>query len=324
MPDFTIADKLQEGVTTDHAVDAPFPKEFQLDITDRCNHACVFCANPKLSDKSDIAPELARRVIAEAYACGSRMIGIYGTGEPLMVKHLPDYVACAKAVGYDYTYIDTNGALATPKIIRPVVEAGLDSIKFSINAGRRETYAAIHGKDDFELVLDNLRALDSWRKQAAPRLRLYVSMVITDRVKDEVEMLGELVRPLVDDWYPRPMFNTCGNSPENARLGSIEPFFIRGRKRSHICFQPFKGFCITPEGLMSACILDYQRTLILGDIRTASLAEVWNGDIARSFRRRHAEADTTGMICYNCIHNTDEPVIALMPEHARKFQARLG
>jgi len=319
MTEITIKDKLKEGIATDHAVAARFPKEFQLDITDRCNHVCVFCSNPKLLNKKDMHPEMARRVLREAYENGSRMVGIYGTGEPLMVKHLPDYVAYAKELGYEYTYIDTNGALATPKIVRPVIDAGLDSIKFSINAGTRESYKEIQGKDDFDLVLENLRLLSEYKKENGLSVKIYVSMVITDRVADEVEILEKLVAPYVDDWYPRPVFNTCGNNPENNDLAEIEPYFIRGRKRTKICFQPFKGFCVTPEGLFSACVLDYQRTLVLADLNKVSLKEAWEGPVAQEFRRRHREGDTKGWICYNCIHNANEPFEAILPEYAAKF-----
>jgi MoaA/NifB/PqqE/SkfB family radical SAM enzyme len=319
MTAISIKDKLKEGVTTDHAVNAPFPKEFQLDITDRCNHVCVFCSNPKLLDKKDIDPEFARRILREAYENGSRMVGIYGTGEPLMVKHLPEYVRYAKELGYEYIYIDTNGALATPKIIRPVIDAGLDSIKFSINAGLRETYEEIHGKDDLDLVLKNLACLADYKKENDLGVKIYVSMVVTDKVKDEVDILEKLVIDHVDDWYARPLFNTCGNNPENNELADIESLYIRGRKRSEICFQPFKGFCVTPEGYLSACILDYQRTLILANLNEVSLLEGWQGDVAKEFRNRHRKGDTKGWICYNCIHNTNEPFEALLPQYAAKF-----
>jgi len=324
MATISFREKLAEGVTAKAAVDVPFPKEFQLDITDRCNHACVFCSNPKLQNKGDIDPELARRVLREAYDNGSRMVGIYGTGEPLMVKHLPSYVAYAKELGYEYVYIDTNGALATPKIIRPVVDAGLDSIKFSVNGGTRESYKAIHVKDDFDLVISNLKRLAEYKREHDLNIKIYVSMVVTDQVRDEVPILEKIVRPYVDDWYPRALFNTCGNNPENNELADIESFFIRGRKRSKICFQPFKGFCVTPEGYLSACILDYQRSLILADLNEVSLIEGWNGEIARNFRARHRDGDTKGWICYNCIHNTNEPFEGVIPEYANKFANRFS
>ena len=45
----------------------------------------------------------------------------------------------------------------------PRIDAGLDSIKFSINAGSRATYALIHGKDDFERVSEHLAWISDWR-----------------------------------------------------------------------------------------------------------------------------------------------------------------
>ncbi len=316
-----IKEKLREGVSTPFNPQAPFPREFQLDITDRCNQKCNFCANWKLQQKGEIDPELARRVLSEAYENGSRMVGIYGTGEPFMSKHLAGYIAYAKQLGYEYVYIDTNGALASVDRAGPVIDAGLDSIKFSINAGSRESYKEVHGQDDFDVVLENLAALFAYRNRSGAKTRIYVSMVVTDRVKDEVEILRPLVEPHVDQWYPRRLFNCCGNNPENNELGEMEAFNIRGRIKSERCFQPFKGFMVTPEGYMSACVLDYQRTLIFADIKEMSLKEAWESEVARRFRLRHSVADTDGMICYNCIHNTNKPVIPLTPQYSRLFSS---
>ena len=57
-------------------------------------------------------------------------------GSLFLVKNLADYVSHAKnAIGYDYLFITTNGALAIPETVKAVLDAGLDSIKFSISAG---------------------------------------------------------------------------------------------------------------------------------------------------------------------------------------------
>ncbi|MBT5122957.1 MAG: radical SAM protein, partial [Euryarchaeota archaeon] len=152
-------------IITDFDINAPFPKEFQLDITDFCNHRCIFCSNYKRKKKRNIDHEFAQKVLLEAYELGARRVGLYGTGEPLLNSHLADYTAHAKKLGYEYCYIDTNGALATTDRIIPVIQAGIDSIKFSINAGYRETYKEIHGRDDFETVITNLKLLWEYRNR---------------------------------------------------------------------------------------------------------------------------------------------------------------
>jgi MoaA/NifB/PqqE/SkfB family radical SAM enzyme len=318
-PATDIINKLQEGVNTAFDPDAPFPREFQIDITDRCNQRCNFCANWKLEQTREMDAALVRRILDEGYQYGARNVGIYGTGEPFMSKKLAAHIAYAKECGYEYVYIDTNGALATIERASPVIDAGLDSMKFSINAGTRESYLEVHGRDDFDIVINNLADIANYCRQTGAKTRIYVSMVVTDRVKDEIELLRPLVEPHVDKWYPRTLFNCCGNNPENSDLGELEAFNIRGRIKTDRCFQPFKGFMITPEGYMAACVLDYQRALVFADINSMTLKEAWESPVARRFRERHSVADTDGMICYNCIRNTNEPVVPLTPQYYRPF-----
>ena len=46
------------------------------------------------------------------------------------------------------------------------------------------------------------------------------------------------------------------NKYDNNELGQIKSDDPRGRGNRKVCFQPFKGFSITPEGYISACVLD--------------------------------------------------------------------
>ena len=298
-----------------------FPKEIFLDLTSFCNHACVFCANPLIKNKTTMSEEMVQRVLLEAYDCGVTDLGLYATGESFLVRNLADYVASAKRIGYRYLFITTNGALATPERVKPVIDAGLDSIKFSISAGCRETYKEIQGRDDFDLVLENLRWISSYRDEKNIDLNLYVTMVYTEKTKPEVEMLKELVTPFIDEWDPHELTNQCGNMPENNDIGNIVAENPRGRGRRRVCYQPFKGFTITPEGTVSACVIDYSRDLIVGDLKTSTLSEIWSGETYREFRRRHLTRNLDGLICYNCMNNANEPVMPLTPENKHDYRS---
>ncbi|MCR4337561.1 MAG: radical SAM protein [Candidatus Omnitrophica bacterium] len=316
----TIADRKKNIKKGNYCEIPPFPREIFLDLTSFCNHRCVFCSNPHIKNKKTMEPDMVVRVLREAYECGVRDLGLYATGESFLVKSLPEYVAEAKRIGYEYLFITTNGALATPDRAKAVLDAGLDSIKFSISAGRPETYKIIQGKDDFETVISNLRWVSNYRKESGLKYRIYVTMVYTNKTKDEVEILRNIVQPLIDEWDPHPLNNQCGNMYENNKIGEILDHSPRARGHTNICFQPFKGFTITPEGLISACVLDYSKDLVVGDLTKNSLKEIWEGEIYRNFRKRHLNKDLKGLICYNCMHNQNEPVEPLMPEYVQHFE----
>lgn len=59
----------------------------------------------------------------------------------------------------------TNGSLATPSVLSEIFEAGLDSIKFSINAGTAENYEKVHGATGFEKALEALEFVAEWKKR---------------------------------------------------------------------------------------------------------------------------------------------------------------
>ena len=157
-----------------------------------------------------MAPDMVYRVLQEAFDCGVRELGLYATGESFLVKDLAKYVELAKGeIGYEYLFITTNGALATPERVKPVLDAGLDSIKFSISAGTSETFKRIQGRDDFWLVVNNLRWISRYRDASRSSFRIYVTMVYTDETAGEVEKLRELVAPYIDEWDPHPLNNQC-------------------------------------------------------------------------------------------------------------------
>ena len=87
---------------------------------------------------------------------GCTDLALQALGEPFMDKRLSEFVREGKRLGYEYIYINTNGALANAKRAQPVIDAGCDSIKFSINANNKEDFKKVLA-GDFDKVLENLK-----------------------------------------------------------------------------------------------------------------------------------------------------------------------
>ena len=309
----SLAERKVSTRKVDYSLIPSFPKEILIDISSLCNHTCNFCANPQMVSKMHASSDLVYKVLKEAKKEGSEAVGLYATGEPFLNKELENFVKYAKQIKYKYVFVTTNGAAATPKRMKTAIDNGLDSIKFSIHGGTKETYKKIHGKDDFDRVIANLKSIDSYRKENNKNIKVYVSMVETFDNTSEKEILKKIVEKYIDGWDLKKMFNSCGTMPENNLIGEIEANNIRGRGHSGVCFQPFGSFTVTAEGLLSGCVLDYHKALIIGDCNKKSLKELWESKVYQDWRQRHLENKTKGSICYNCINNTTEPYESLIP-----------
>ena len=158
---------------------ADYPKNALIELSNACNHKCIFCSNPLQDRKiSHIDFNIFSRFISESSSLGLKEVGLYATGEPFLTKDLDKYIRFIKQVDPNIrVYITTNGSLAVPERIIPCLEAGLDSIKFSINGSNRDMYLSVHGSDHFYRVLDNVK---------------YVRKLISDQYND-VLMLASCI-----------------------------------------------------------------------------------------------------------------------------------
>lgn len=159
----------------------PFPnKNLLIEVTNHCNNTCLFCANRKMTRKKDfINPRIVEKVLKDCYNLGTREVGFYATGEPLINKKLEEYILFAKNIGYQYIYLTTNGILADKDRIDKIFENGLDSLKFSINAINSETYRIIHGTDNFNIVMRNLQNAYNVKQEKYNDKKISVSYIMT-------------------------------------------------------------------------------------------------------------------------------------------------
>ena len=295
-----------------YSLTPPFPKSnFLMELSNACNHACIFCAHQKMQRKiGKIDRELAFDILRQAYELGTREVGFYATGEPFLVPELPDYIREAKRIGYSYVYLTSNGSLATPERIRAVIDAGLDSIKFSINAPERRLYQFIHGRDDFDKVKEHLIYLNQYRQESGKDYRIYITGILTRFTEQYKDMYYEVFSGLADQIVFKMVYNQGGYMPENEKY--LRCTYDTAPRRK--CNLPFDAISLTWEGYLSVENADYENMLIVADLNQVSLADGWYGEKMKEVRRRFLEDDLEGMICDGCVHRKLKPAKPLTPE----------
>jgi len=284
----------------------PFPRVVLIEVSNICNHRCAFCAYSRMTrPHNTMDPEFFRRIMSDAFELGARDVGLHSGAEPFGCKHLAEFIGVCKKIGYKYIYITTNGTIPDEKKFKAAIDAGLDSIKFSINAGDAETYEKVHGRPHFDKVMNNLKFVNEYRKTLGRPLYLGASFI---EVADNAESFAEMERqvgPLVDELFRLPADNQSGQM--DGGYSTVLP---------EICSIPFNQLNITVEGFLRACCNDYQNMLVLEDLNVVSLKDAWNGDHLRNLRRRHLESRLEGTLCHDCVTGCRTKVEPLRPDLA--------
>lgn len=295
-----------------YCLEPPFPKtNFLMELSNACNQECIFCAHQKMNRKiGKMDRSFAFDILQQAYELGTREVGFYATGEPFLISDLDEYIKEAKRIGYTYVYLTTNGSLASPERIRSVIDAGLDSIKFSINAPERELYNFIHGKDDFDVVMENLKYLNQYRKESGKSYKIYITGILTKFTEDIKGNYFRVFDGLADQIVFKLVYNQGGYMQEIDELLRCKCDDEQIRR----CNLPFDAVSITYEGYLSIENADYENMLVVADLNKVSLKDGWYGDKMKDMRRRFIENDLKGTLCDGCINHDKRSARALTPD----------
>lgn len=280
---------------------APVPSKVMFELTNACNHKCVFCYNPKMKRPAGfLSREAFERIAREARELGVRECAVYTTGESLLHPEIAECVALAKLIGFEYVYLASNGALLTSELSQRLIEAGLDSLRVSINAGNRESYRRIHQADEFELVIANVIEYDRLRKQLGRETLLSVSCVLHRLTLGDKDGLEARLSPYVDSFKWTDIRVQGGHMLETVRKLSHIPNDPRyGLKPCGLLWNSFHVDC---DGNLTICCVDFEADLTVGNVVEGGLLAAWNGPAMRELRRRHLDRTLEpSSLCYKCL-----------------------
>lgn len=292
----------------------PAPKSVKIEISPRCNLRCGFCAlrTRQVQPKDDMDFAMFKRISKEMREAGVEEIGVFYLGESFMNSSL--LVDCItylkKELEFPYVFLTSNATLATRSRVAAVMDAGLDSLKWSVNAASPEQYADVMGVagKGFEQALENIT--DAWdvRQKLGYKTGLYASSIAYDGEQQSKmqETIEARVKPFVDEHYWLPLYSMGSMATEReAELGYRPTAGNQGRigalRDPLPCWSAFTEGHVTATGQLSACCFDADSRWTMGDLREMSFMEAWNSDKFKALRKAHIAKDLTGTVCADCV-----------------------
>jgi len=292
----------------------PGPKSVKIEISPRCNYRCGFCGlrTRQVQPKNDMDLGFFKRVTKEMREAGVEEIGCFYLGESFMnPKLLIDCITYLKSeLKMPYVFLTSNASLSKVEDVEACMKAGLDSLKWSINAADDEQFTKIMGVSAklFHTALENVKAAFEMRQAKGYKTGLYASSIKYDgaqQVKMEA-LLDKTVRPYVDQHYWLPLYSMGAFATQReAELGYRPTAGNQGRlgalREPLPCWSAFTEGHVTAEGKLSACCFDATANWTMGDLNKVSFMDAWNSESFVALRAAHLKKDVKGTVCENCL-----------------------
>lgn len=301
--------KIPEGMLS---AELPAPKSVKIELTGRCNYRCGFCALRMRENqpRGDMDFAFFQQITTEMREAGVEEIGCFFLGESMMAPDLlVKSIKWCKDIGFPYVFLTTNGSLAKPEIVRECMEAGLDSLKFSVNNYDEDQFKQVVQvkKGLFYDALDNIRAAYFVRESGGYKTRLYASSIRYDgEQQDKMEELLKDVLPYVDEHYWLPLYSMGAFATQREEELGYRPIAGNqgrlGALREPLpCWSAFSEGHVRADGGLSACCFDASGEWLMGNLYEESFMSAWNSEKFQKLREAHLRRDVSGTVCERCV-----------------------
>lgn len=240
------------------------PHTVQIDLTDKCNNACIGCwiHSPLLNRKKflpkrqrQIPFDLVKKLINELYELGTREIFLAGSGEPFIYPDICKVIKLIKSKGIHLNII-TNATLLNETISALLVDLGVDLITCSIWAGSAGTYSATHpGKSaaEFKKIKEDLKRIAFYKQHynsLFPHVKIYNVICAVNYA--DIEAMADFAREVDADSLEFQVIDTIKGKTDHLAIHNDQKKCLldqikRIRNRDDMVFYNPEGINPTAE-----------------------------------------------------------------------------
>lgn len=275
------------------------PVEYIVETTAKCNLYCPMCPRETHKQpKEDMIDEIFERLVHDAAHTGEHMM-LIGLGEPFMDRKIFDRIEYCERHRVS-TLLSTNGTFLDEKNAARLLDSRLEHITLSFDGASKETFEHYRKGASFEKVRDNFIKFAAMKHARKSKMQIVVQMV---RMPGNAHEVDEFRR-----------FWAAVEGVDQVRVKEDETNLVQpeGHRQSRPCHYLWRGaMYVKHDGRVFPCCQSYMLDgAPVGDLRSQSLAEIFNSDEMRQLRRLHA-AGRAGEIdmCARCCTVVPHPLL---------------
>ena len=292
----------------------PAPKSVKIELTGKCNFRCQFCAlrTREAQPTQDMDFALFKKITTDMQRAGVQEIGLFYIGESFMNPELlvQSIEWLKKYLHMPYVFLTSNASLAFPEAVEACMAAGLNSLKWSVNAADEDQFEQVMGVKAKSMKQAKTNIKEAWelRTRNDYQTGLYASSILYDgeQRKKMKEMLETDILPFVDQHYFLPLYSMGAQTTEREEELGYKPIAGNqgriGALRDPLpCWSAFTEGHVTSTGLMSACCFDADSKWTMGDLTKEPFMSAWNSAEYQTLRGSHLNKNVAGTPCESCV-----------------------
>jgi radical SAM protein with 4Fe4S-binding SPASM domain len=276
-----------------------FPMMCVLSFVYICNAKCPNCPYTNSQIRMDYKDqpfmgENTFKIIADQCGEYGAWVRISGGGEPMLHPKAVELMGYAKKVGAKLGLI-TNGSLFTEENSTRLLEAQIDMIEFSVDAGDPNTYAKVRKGLKWGVLLRNVKRMVELRNRLKSSTKIIASGI--NQVDVDLNATVKFWEPIVDNFQKRKYLTWGINDPSK----SADPTPYLPPEEMIPCPFIFERLNIDSRGKVMVCGFDIAARTNMGNVHEEAIQEIWHGEGFEYYRQMHLKKRGAEIeLCMDC------------------------
>jgi len=287
----------------------PLSKPFTLLVepSSLCNFKCIQCfqrsseSNYFTETRQNMSLELFCRIIKQLKEWQGnklRVLKLSLYGEPLVNKNFCEMLRLAKEADIaERIETTTNASLLTREIAEKFVEYQLDYVRVSIYATDQKKHEEITGSGiDIKQIKENILILQKIKEEHKSE-RPFIGAKMLDSYDEEEN--GRFIREFKNvadeayldkphSWIKVDALDVVKNYYKDS-YGKVSEDLQAKNDGRVACPMPFTTMAVRANGDVSPCCVDFIGGTNLGNVKEASLKDIWKSDRWFEFQKMQLE-----------------------------------
>jgi len=258
--------------------DPNFPLVLNIENTNGCNLECTFCPRP--TNIRTMTLEHFKKLIDECPS-GRVMLNLHKDGETLIHPQVNEMVEYAMKSGkFNTVHMNTNAVLLDRLTTK------IDDLTVSLDANNRKEFLKLKQRDEFVRVVHNT---DNYIIAHAHDTNIRVKTVETE------DTSAEQLDTFVDRWGKFAQITGVHSWSGAIDIGVTDPM----QDLRFPCPILWYAMAVNADHTVSACNVDWNHSLILGNTDVDDLSTIWKGKALADLREKHKHGVYPGA-CKEC------------------------
>ena len=283
------------------------PVSISMELTNNCNLHCPQCSSGSgqmTRPRGFMDTGLFNKVMIELSPY-LYTVNLYFQGEPML--H-PQFFTFIHNCHVPQKVVSTNGHFLSMENSDQIIKSGLSRLIVSLDGTDQETYSAYRVNGNLEKVVEGLKNVTQARKKYGSSLKIELQFLVNKLNEHQIPMIKQLASNVKAALKLKSM--QIINDSDFGSLLPTKKLFRRYKMKggSYVIKNSLPDRCarlwfnpvVTWDGKVVPCCFDKNAEYILGDLKTDSFREIWEGTKYRIFRKSILTGRNMIEMCRNC------------------------